>query len=144
MVRIIEAHSYQETEKIGEELAKASQPGQVYALDGDLGTGKTVLARGFARGMGIQEDIASPTFTIVHEYTDQQTPLFHFDIYRLPDPDALWDIGWDDYLERGGVCLVEWASQLKSEMPEDTIWIQIEKDLSQGTDYRRITITQNE
>ncbi|MBQ7915655.1 MAG: tRNA (adenosine(37)-N6)-threonylcarbamoyltransferase complex ATPase subunit type 1 TsaE [Firmicutes bacterium] len=138
--RVWETDTAEETELIGARLGQYAQAGQVYALDGDLGVGKTVFARGFARGMGVEQDIMSPTFTIVHEYREGRLPLFHFDVYRLMDEDALWDIGWDDYLDAGGVCLVEWASQLADSMPEDTWWITIEKDLSQGVDYRKVTL----
>ncbi len=142
--RYWESHSMAETEAIGRSLGECVKPGQVYGLDGDLGTGKTVLARGFARGLGITQDIMSPTFTIVHEYREGRIPLFHFDVYRLTDEDALWEIGWEDYLDASGVCLVEWASQRAESMPAETRWIRIEKDLSQGTEYRRIVLTSGE
>lgn len=142
MERQWECMTEDETERLGMELGREAQAGQVYALDGDLGVGKTVFARGFAKGLGIQDDITSPTFTIVHEYREARLSLFHFDLYRLPDEDALWDIGWDEYLEAGGVCLVEWASQLAACMPENTRWLRIEKDLSKGEDYRRIVLCQ--
>ncbi len=141
---ILISRSEEETEGFGRKLAGEACPGEVYALDGDLGTGKTVLARGFARGLGISGTVSSPTFTMVHEYRSGRLPLYHFDIYRLPDEDALYDIGWDEYLEAGGVCLVEWASQLAGAMPEETVWIRMEKDPSKGPDYRRITVTRPE
>ncbi|MBQ6239756.1 MAG: tRNA (adenosine(37)-N6)-threonylcarbamoyltransferase complex ATPase subunit type 1 TsaE [Firmicutes bacterium] len=141
---VVVTRSEAETEAFGRALSEQARPGEVFALDGDLGTGKTVLARGFARGLGISGTIASPTFTMVHEYRSGRLPLYHFDIYRLPDEDALYDIGWDEYLEAGGVSLVEWASQLAGAMPEETVWIRIEKDPSQGPDYRKITVTRPE
>ncbi|MBQ4383219.1 MAG: tRNA (adenosine(37)-N6)-threonylcarbamoyltransferase complex ATPase subunit type 1 TsaE, partial [Firmicutes bacterium] len=103
---ILISRSEKETEGFGRKLAEGARSGEVYALDGNLGTGKTVLARGFARGLGISGTVSSPTFTMVHEYRSGRLPLYHFDIYRLPDEDALYDIGWDEYLEAGGVCLV--------------------------------------
>lgn len=134
-----DVNSTEETEAVGALIARLSRPGEVYALDGDLGAGKTAWVRGFARGLGADPTkVASPTFTIVHEYRDGHVPIFHFDVYRLPDEDALYDIGWDDYLDQPGVTLVEWASQLKGAMPDHTQWIRITKDLSKGTDYRHI------
>lgn len=133
-----ETYSDLQTEELGRSLGEKALSGEVYALDGDLGAGKTVFARGFARGLGIQRDVTSPTFTIVHEYREGRLPLFHFDVYRLPDGDALWETGWDEYLEAGGVCLVEWASLLKDSMPENTVWLTIERDLDKGSEYRRI------
>lgn len=129
-----------QTEELACRLGQNAAAGEVYALDGELGSGKTVFARGFARGLGIEGGVASPTFTIVHEYRTGRLPLFHFDIYRLMDEDALWEIGWEEYLEAGGVCLVEWASQLAGSMPDNTVWLKLEKDLSRGDGYRRITL----
>ena len=139
-----ETFSEQETLRVAEELGRRAAPGEVYALDGELGSGKTVFARGFARGLGITKRVQSPTFTMVHEYHEGRIPLYHFDIYRLPDEDALWDIGWEDYLAAGGVCLVEWASQLAGSMPPDTRWITIEKDYAKGEQFRRITLRRQE
>ena len=133
-----ESFSEEETEALGERLGREARAGQVYGLDGDLGAGKTVLARGFAKGLGVSERITSPTFTIVHEYREGRLPFLHFDVYRLTQEDALWDIGWEEYLEAGGVCLVEWAAQRRESMPEDTVWLRIRKDPERGEDYRRI------
>ena len=129
-------HSPEETEKIGEALAKSLQPGTILAYRGDLGAGKTAFTRGLARGLGCKETVTSPTYTIVNEYLGGRLPLFHFDMYRLASSDDLWDIGWEDYLERGGVCAVEWSENVQDAM-EDAITVAIEK---LGETTRRITI----
>ena len=139
-MKILHSYGEIETQNISRELGQMAKAGEVYCLCGDLGTGKTAFAKGFAEGLDIREDIVSPTFTIVHEYMGR-LPLFQFDVYRILDGDALYDIGFDDYLDRGGVCLIEWANQLREDMPEDAIWIEIEKELSLGENYRKITIT---
>ena len=125
-----------ETEKIGEALGKTIKSGTVIAYRGDLGAGKTAFTRGLARGLGSTELVTSPTYTIVNEYLGGRMPLFHFDMYRLASSDDLWDIGWEDYLERGGVCAVEWSENV-SDALEDPIFITIEK---LGGDARRITM----
>ena len=129
-------NSPEETEKLGAALAKALKPGTIIAYRGDLGAGKTAFTRGLARGLGCQEMVTSPTYTIVNEYLGGRLPLFHFDMYRLHSSDDLWDIGWEDYLERGGVCAVEWSENVADAM-ENPITITIEK---LGEDTRRITI----
>ena len=129
-------HSPEETEKIGEALAKSLQPGTILAYRGDLGAGKTAFTRGLARGLGCQETVTSPTYTIVNEYLGGRLPLFHFDMYRLASSDDLWDIGWEDYLDREGVCAVEWSENVQDAM-EDAITVTIEK---LGENTRRITI----
>ena len=124
-------HSPEETEKIGEALAKSLQPGTILAYRGDLGAGKTAFTRGLARGLGCKETVTSPTYTIVNEYLGGRLPLFHFDMYRLASSDDLWDIGWEDYLERGGVCVVEWSENVADALPSDAIIVSIargEKD----------------
>ena len=133
---IFETHSPRQTEAVAEKLAQQLRPGMVLAFRGDLGAGKTAFTRGLARGLGYEEPVTSPTYTIVNEYLGGRLPLFHFDMYRLPDSDALWDIGWEDYLERGGVCAVEWSENVADAM-ENPIFITIEKT---GEDSRRITI----
>ena len=125
-----------ETEAIGAALGKQLKPGTVIAYRGDLGAGKTAFTRGLARGLGSEEMVTSPTYTIVNEYLGGRLPLFHFDMYRLASSDDLWDIGWEDYLERGGVCAVEWSEKVADAM-EDAISITIEK---LGEDSRSITI----
>ena len=142
-MRVLHSYGENETQDLSRLLGGKAKAGEVYCLCGDLGTGKTAFAKGFAEGLDIQEDIVSPTFTIVNEY-EGRLPLFHFDVYRIPDGDALYDIGFDDYLERGGVCLIEWANQLREEMPPDAVWIEIEKDLERGENYRKIIISGGE
>ena len=126
-----------ETENVGEALGKRLQPGTILAYEGDLGAGKTAFTRGLARGLGAKEQVTSPTYTIVNEYLSGRMPLFHFDMYRLSCSDDLWDIGWEDYLERGGVCAVEWSENVRDAM-EDAITVCIQK---LGEDSRKITIT---
>ena len=118
-------------------MAKILTPGAVIAYRGDLGAGKTAFTRGLARGLGSTEQVTSPTYTIVNEYLTGRMPLFHFDMYRLSCADELFDIGWDDYLDRGGVCAVEWSENVEEAL-EDPIIVNIEK---LGEDSRRITIT---
>ena len=125
-----------ETEAIGAALGKIIQPGTVIAYRGDLGAGKTAFTRGLARGLGYTDMVTSPTYTIVNEYLGGRIPLFHFDMYRLASADDLWDIGWEDYLDRNGVCAVEWSENV-SDALEDPMNITIEK---LGEDTRRITI----
>ena len=135
------SHSPEETEHIGEMLGRRLRPGTVVAYRGGLGMGKTAFTRGLARGLGCAGRVTSPTFTIVNEY-DGATPLFHFDMYRLGSSDELFDIGWEDYLTRGGVCAVEWSERVDDAMPADTLW----EDIARGTDEsdRIITITGGE
>jgi tRNA threonylcarbamoyladenosine biosynthesis protein TsaE len=129
-------HNPAETEAVGAALARALHPGAVIAYRGDLGAGKTAFTRGLARGLGCAEQVTSPTYTIVNEYLSGKMPLFHFDMYRLGSADDLWDIGWDDYLDRMGVCAVEWSENVDEAM-EDAIFVTIEK---LGDEDRRITI----
>ena len=129
-------HSPAETEAVGEALAKTLRPGTVLAFRGDLGAGKTAFTRGLGRGLGCTERVTSPTYTIVNEYTSGRMPLFHFDMYRLQSSEDLFDIGWEDYLERGGVCAVEWSENVADAL-DGAIWITIEKT---GDDSRKITI----
>ncbi len=130
-------NSPEETEKLGQALAKRLQPGDVIAFEGDLGAGKTAFTRGLARGLSAAEPVTSPTYTIVNEYLSGRLPLFHFDMYRLRCADDLFDIGWEDYLERGGVCAVEWSENVAEAM-EDPIRISIRKT---GENSRCITVT---
>lgn len=129
-------HSAEETEEIGYALGQRLEPGTVIAYLGDLGAGKTAFTRGLARGLGCRESVTSPTYTIVNEYLSGRMPLFHFDMYRLRSADDLFDIGWDDYLERGGVCAVEWSENVAEAM-DGAVTVSIEK---LGQDERRITI----
>ena len=125
-----------ETEAVGAALGAVLKPGTVIAYRGDLGAGKTAFTRGLARGLGAGEIVTSPTYTIVNEYLSGRMPLFHFDMYRLASSDDLWDIGWEDYLDRGGVCAVEWSENVDDAM-ENAIYVTIEKT---GEESRRITI----
>ena len=133
---IFYSNSPRQTEEVGEKLAKILKPGAVIAYKGDLGAGKTAFTRGLARGLGATEQVTSPTYTIVNEYLGGRLPLFHFDMYRLASADDLWDIGWEDYLDRGGVCAVEWSENV-AEALEEPLIITIEK---LGEDTRRITL----
>ncbi len=136
------SHSAAETEAVGEALAKRLHRGSVVAYRGGLGMGKTAFTRGLARGLGCRGRVTSPTFTIVNEYNGT-IPLFHFDMYRLDSADALFDIGWDDYLERGGVCAVEWSENVADALPEDTVYVTIERDGCHD-DWRKIRIEGDE
>ena len=129
-------HSPEETEAVGAALAKMLPAGAVIAYEGDLGAGKTAFTRGLARGLGYTEPVTSPTYTIVNEYLGGRLPLFHFDMYRLASADDLWDIGWEDYLDRRGVCAVEWSENVREAL-EDAVTVRIEK---LGADSRRITL----
>ena len=129
-------NSPEETEKVGAALGRILNPGTVIAYRGDLGAGKTAFTRGLARGLGYAEPVTSPTYTIVNEYLGGRLPLFHFDMYRLASSDDLWDIGWDDYLDRNGVCAVEWSENVADAL-EDAILITIHKT---GETSRRIVI----
>ena len=126
----------EQTEAVGQQLAARLTPGTVIAYEGDLGAGKTAFTRGLAKGLGATEQVTSPTYTIVNEYLSGRLPLFHFDMYRLGSADDLWDIGWEDYLERGGVCAVEWSENVREAM-ENAIFVRIEKT---GEESRKITI----
>ena len=129
-------HSPEQTEEIGAALGKILTPGTILAYEGDLGAGKTAFTRGLARGLGAADMVTSPTYTIVNEYLSGRLPLFHFDMYRLASSDDLWDIGWEDYLERGGVCAVEWSENVADAL-DGAIRVRIEKI---GDESRRITI----
>ena len=130
------SNSPKETEAVGQALGKVLKPGSVIAYEGDLGAGKTAFTRGLAKGLGAEDMVTSPTYTIVNEYLSGRMPLFHFDMYRLASSDDLWDIGWEDYLERGGVCAVEWSENVADAM-ENAVRVRIEK-VDDNT--RKITI----
>lgn len=133
------SHNEQETEALAARLAAVLQPGTVIAYAGGLGMGKTAFTRGLAKGLGYSGRVTSPTFNIVNEYEGGRLPLFHFDMYRLADADALFDIGWEDYLDREGVCAVEWSERITEALPADTVWVTIAR--CPGEDYwRTITI----
>lgn len=137
---IIETFSEKETYELGRRLAGNAEPGQIFSLIGDLGTGKTVFTKGMAAGLGITEPVSSPTFTIVQVYEEGRMPFYHFDVYRIGDIEEMDEIGYEDYFYGDGICLVEWANLIEELMPESTVTIRIEKDLERGFDYRRITI----
>ena len=133
----ITTHSADETQALGQKLASRLAPGDVIAYFGDLGAGKTAFTRGLAQGLGITDPVTSPTYTIVNEYLSGRMPLFHFDMYRLSTSEELFDIGWEDYLARGGVCAVEWSENMDDALT-DAICVRIERT---GDDSRRITIS---
>ena len=143
--KIIETYSAQETWEAGRSLGQTAASGQVIALVGDLGTGKTVFSQGFAAGLQIDEQVNSPTFTILQVYDTGRLPLYHFDVYRIGDIEEMLEIGWDEYVYGDGVCLVEWADLIEdliAEIPQEKVlWVQIRKDPEKGTDYRRIDIS---
>ncbi len=136
--------SEEETEEFGRQMGLSAKAGQVYGLKGDLGAGKTAFARGFARGLGVTETISSPTFTILQVYEEGRLPLYHFDVYRLEEPEEMDEIGYEEFFFGDGVCLVEWADQLPEVMPESTRWISIERDNEQGFSCRVINIQEAE
>ena len=135
---VYESNSWEDTFNLGKRLGEAARAGQVYCLDGDLGVGKTVFTQGFAQGLGIEEPVGSPTFTIVNEYEGGRLPLFHFDLYRMDSPEELFDIGWEDYLARGGVCAVEWSEHAEGAFEEEPIWVDIRR--GESDDQRIISI----
>ena len=132
-------NSPEETEELGARLARDLEPGAVVVFTGDLGAGKTAFVRGMARGLGIRDRVTSPTFTIVNEYEGGRLPLFHFDMYRLGSADELFDIGWEDYLARGGVCAVEWSENIAGALEDGCIRVDIRRGDWDG--QRRITVT---
>ena len=136
----IETCSEQETFSVGQAMGSRAGKGDIFCLDGELGVGKTVFAQGFAKGLGILEPISSPTFTIVQEYKEGRIPLYHFDAYRIAHPEEMEEIGYEDYFLGEGVCLIEWASLIEEILPEHSVFINIEKDLQKGFDYRRIIV----
>jgi hydrolase, P-loop family len=131
--------TFEFAKKIGENLKR----GDVLCLDGDLGVGKTVFTKGVAAGLGIKDDVSSPTFTLIQEYYGGRLPLYHFDVYRIDGPWDMDDLGYDEYFYGEGVCLVEWGSMIKELFPENTIYVRIEKDLEKGFDYRKITVSKD-
>ena len=131
-MQVFHSHSYDDTVRIAADLAKTLPTGTVIAYLGDLGAGKTAFVRGMAQGLGIAQRVTSPTFAIVNEYEGGRLPLFHFDMYRLNSADDLFDIGWEDYLSRGGVCAVEWSENVMDALPEDTVWVRIAREGDTG------------
>ena len=137
---VIETRSPEETFALGEKLGREAKPGQIYTLNGDLGTGKTVFTQGFASGLGITEPVNSPTFTILQVYEEGRMPFYHFDVDRIGDVEEMNEIGYEDCFYGEGVCLIEWAELIEEILPENVIVVTIEKDLEQGFDYRKITL----
>ena len=137
---VYESFSEEMTYEIGKQLGEKASKGEIICLDGDLGVGKTVFTKGFAKGLGIEENIDSPTFTIIQEYREGRLPLFHFDTYRIGDISEMDEIGYEDYFYGDGVCLIEWASRIEELIPSSAIKINIEKDLSKGFEYRRVAV----
>jgi tRNA threonylcarbamoyladenosine biosynthesis protein TsaE len=136
-----ETNSREETFNLAKKIAEEAYPGEVFTLDGDLGVGKTVFAQGFAEGLGITEPVNSPTFTIVQIYEGGRLPLYHFDVYRIGDPEEMEEIGYEDYFYGKGISLVEWSELIKELIPENSIHVRIRKEPEKGFDYRRIEIT---
>jgi len=144
MVNYVETNSPEETFAAGRTIGLAAKPGEVYALNGDLGVGKTKFTQGIAAGLGIKEHVNSPTFTIVQIYEEGRMPLYHFDVYRIGDIEEMYEIGYEDYFYGEGICIIEWAECIKELLPTDTINITIEKNLEKGFDYRKIIIEEKE
>ena len=140
---IYESRSPEDTFALGRQLGQRAGRGQIYTLTGDLGTGKPVFAQGFAAGLGVADYVSSPTFTILQIYDDGRIPMYHFDVYRIADPEEMEEIGYEEYFFGEGVCLIEWAELIEELLPEERIRVHIEKDLEKGFEYRRICIDQD-
>ncbi|MBQ9989792.1 MAG: tRNA (adenosine(37)-N6)-threonylcarbamoyltransferase complex ATPase subunit type 1 TsaE [Lachnospiraceae bacterium] len=138
--RIVESFSEEETYTLGVNLGREAAGGQVFALTGDLGVGKTAFTKGFAAGLEVEDPVSSPTFTILQEYRGGRVPLYHFDVYRIGDVEEMEEIGFSDYVYSDGVCLIEWADRIEEILPAGYVQISIEKNLKKGLDYRRICI----
>lgn len=138
---VIESFSAEETYALGEKIGQEARPGQVYTLIGNLGVGKTVFTQGVAAGLGITEPVSSPTFTIVQIYEEGRMPFYHFDVYRIGDPEEMEEVGFEDCIYGEGLCLIEWANLIEEILPPAYTQVRIEKDLSRGFDYRKITLT---
>lgn len=139
-MKTIETYSAEETFALGRQIGQQAKAGEVYTLIGDLGVGKTVLTQGVAAGLGIEEPVNSPTFTIVQIYEEGRLPFYHFDVYRIGDVEEMEEIGYEDCFYGEGVCLIEWANLIEEILPGEYRQITIEKDPGRGFDYRRITI----
>ncbi len=142
MEKIIESFGEKETYELGVSMGRAAKPGDVFTLIGDLGVGKTVFTQGFAKGLEIEDNICSPTFTIVQVYDEGRLPFYHFDVYRIGDVSEMDEIGFDEYVYGDGVSMIEWANLIEEILPDRYTNVQIEKDLDKGFDYRKITITE--
>lgn len=137
---VTETFGPEETFELGVKLGQKAKAGEIYCLNGELGVGKTVFTQGFAKGLGIEGPVNSPTFTIVQQYDEGRLNLYHFDVYRIGDLSEMDEIGYEDYFYGDGVCLVEWSNLIRELLPEQVTEIRIEKDLEKGFDYRRITV----
>ena len=137
---VIDSFCAKDTYELGEKIGQMAKPGMVISLNGDLGVGKTVFTQGLAKGLGIEEPVNSPTFTIVQVYEEGRLPLYHFDVYRIGDIEEMDEIGYEDYFYGEGVCLIEWADLIREILPEQMCRVTIEKDLEKGFDYRKITL----
>ena len=137
---VIDSFCAKDTYELGEKIGQMAKPGMVISLTGDLGVGKTVFTQGLAKGLGIEEPVNSPTFTIVQVYEEGRLPLHHFDVYRIGDIEEMDEIGYEDYFYGEGVCLIEWADLIREILPEQMCRVTIEKDLEKGFDYRKITL----
>lgn len=137
---IYETNSEKETFELGKNLGEQAKAGKIFCLNGDLGVGKTVFTQGFAKGLGIEENVNSPTFTIIQVYEEGRIPLYHFDVYRIGDPEEMYEIGYEEYFFGEGVCLIEWSKLIEELIPEEAINIEIDKNLEKGLDYRKITV----
>ena len=137
---VIDSFCAKDTYELGEKIGQMAKPGMVISLTGDLGVGKTVFTQGLAKGLGIEEPVNSPTFTIVQVYEEGRLPLYHFDVYRIGDIEEMDEIGYEDYFYGEGVCLIEWADLIREILPEQMCRVTIEKNLEKGFDYRKITL----
>ncbi len=138
----IDSFSAEDTFRLGYQLGMEAKKGDLFCLSGDLGVGKTVFTQGFAKGLGIEEAVSSPTFTIVQVYEGRRMPFYHFDVYRIGDIEEMEEIGYEDYFYGEGVCLVEWAELIEELLPKKRFIVRISKELSKGFDYRAIMIEQ--
>ena len=141
---VIETNSPEETFELGRRMGEAAYPGQIICLNGDLGVGKTVFTQGFAAGLGIEGPVNSPTFTILQLYEEGRIPLYHFDVYRIGDVGEMDEIGYEDCFFGEGVSLIEWPERIEEILPGKLTWVDIEKDLEKGFDYRRIRVEERE
>ena len=137
---LTETYSDKETLELGKKLGEKAVPGMIICLDGDLGTGKTVIAKGIALGLGVTEPVSSPTFTVVKEYHEGRLPFYHFDVYRIEDPSEMDEIGYEEYFFGNGVTVVEWADMINELIPKDAVRVRLKKDTSKGFDFRSIQI----
>ncbi len=134
------SYSPDDTFALGMAMGERAMPGQIICLNGELGAGKTVFTQGFAAGLGVRETVNSPTFTILQLYESGRIPLYHFDVYRLEEPEEMYEIGYEEYFFGEGVCLIEWSDRIAELIPEDVIYVDINKDLTEDFDYRRINV----